>query len=659
MNDVEAATTVRSVEELVGLLGEAAEIEHGLMCCYLYAAFGLRTDDGELPPDQLASVRAWRRAIMGVAVEEMAHLALVSNLMCALGVRPHFGRQNFPVAPGYHPADISVALAPFDRDTLDHFIFLERPEEVDEHDGVGFAPALRYRRGHQGERLTPVARDYATVGQLYAAIDTGLVELCARDGEASVLCGGDCGQVAADLIDLPGMRAITDLASARAAIQAIVEQGEGSSGRVENSHYARFLAIRAEWNGIERDDPGFRPSRPVARNPVMRRPPTPENRVFVDAPDAARVLDLANALYNQMLRCLIQAYGRSSAEPEAQADLVDAGIALMSVMTPVAQALTKLPASADHPGVNGGMTFATMRFYQPFVQGASEWRLLAGRFGELAAGMRAMTGLVPDAEALAARLRSLADKLGRRVADMRSARPEVAQLSGSAGRPPPSHDGPATSTADGGVEIARGRAVTIIFDGKRCIHARHCVLGAPDVFKANTPGTWLFPDAVDAETIVAIAHNCPSGAIQYQRHDGGREETPPPVNVASVRENGPLAFRSELVIAGAASGTRATLCRCGLSRNKPFCDGSHVEGGFIASGEPATGDLIMLVRRDGALVIEPHRNGPLSVSGGLEICAGTGRPVARTTKTKLCRCGHSADKPFCDGTHARVGFEAA
>lgn len=649
---------ITSVEELVGLLGEAAEIEHGLMCCYLYAAFGLKTREDEgLSAAQLATVRGWRQMILGVAIEEMAHLGLVSNLICALGVRPHFGRQNFPVAPGYHPADIAVALAPFDRDTLDHFIFLERPEGVDAQDGRSFASDQHYHRGDQGAaRLTPVARDYATVGELYRTVADGLAALCARDGEARIFCGGDCGQIGPDIVQLPGMRLITDLASAQAAIDAIVSQGEGSDGSVENSHYARFLAIRQEWDALAAADPGFTPSRPVARNPVMRRPPTPENRVFVDAPEAARLLDVGNALYNQMLRCLIQAYGRVGGAPAAKADLVDAAIGLMGVMTPVAEALTRLPASGAHPGITAGMTFATMRFYQPFIEHASEWRLLALRLRELAVGVRASADLVDGAEALAGRLDAMAQTLGRHGEAAPAPGPAIGSPAPLPPQPAPAHDAP--PAANGTIEVAEGEALTILFDGQRCIHARFCVTGAPGVFKANTPGEWIFPDATDAETLVGIARACPSGAIRYARKDGGLEEPAPPVNLLNVRENGPYAVRGTLILADEPIGYRATLCRCGLSQNKPYCDGSHVDGGFAATGEPPTGDLATLAVRDGPLRVAPQRNGPLAVTGNLEICAGTGRAVARVTATKLCRCGQSANKPFCDGSHLRVGFQA-
>jgi uncharacterized Fe-S cluster protein YjdI len=86
----------------------------------------------------------------------------------------------------------------------------------------------------------------------------------------------------------------------------------------------------------------------------------------------------------------------------------------------------------------------------------------------------------------------------------------------------------------------RGREIIIAFDPKRCIHARFCVLQEPGVFKANVVGPWIAPDdATTTEGLVAVAQNCPSGAIQYKRKDGGPEEVAPPVNLIRVRENGP------------------------------------------------------------------------------------------------------------------------
>ena len=208
------------------------------------------------------------------------------------------------------------------------------------------------------------------------------------------------------------------------------------------------------------------------------------------------------------------------------------------------------------------------------------------------------------------------------------------------------------------IQEARGKNVLIRFEGKKCIHSRNCVLGRPDVFVPNAPGEWIQPDAGSAEAVAALAQSCPSGAITYERLDGGEQEPAPKVNVVRVRENGPLAVTGSVEM-GDARLFRATLCRCGASKNKPFCDSSHKEIGFNATGEPPTGDHTeMLAVRDGTVDIGPQLDGPLSVRGNLEIVSGTGRVVARVATARLCRCGQSNTKPFCDGSHIKAGFRS-
>ncbi|MBL8382102.1 MAG: CDGSH iron-sulfur domain-containing protein [Burkholderiales bacterium] len=215
--------------------------------------------------------------------------------------------------------------------------------------------------------------------------------------------------------------------------------------------------------------------------------------------------------------------------------------------------------------------------------------------------------------------------------------------------------------AASGAEVTstKGKAVTILFDGKRCIHARYCVLGAPAVFLANVKGPWIKPDGDSVENVLHTIRQCPSGALTYRRHDGGPEEKPPPVNLVRMRENGPLAIHADMDLKGKGRLQRATLCRCGASKTKPYCDGAHKDVKFAASGEAQPGpDMKPLPRRDGVLRIEPLPDGPYSVSGNMEVVTGTGATIARLTQTILCRCGASKNKPFCDGSHVAAGFKA-
>src|SRR5438445_5158947 len=125
----EAPFVIEHREALIYMLCEAAELEHGIMCQYLFAAFSLkqREDEG-LTESELAAVNRWRTAISHVATEEMLHLALVHNLLSAVGAAPHFARPNLPAPAHHYPAGVNLMLVPFGEPALQHFMFLERPE---------------------------------------------------------------------------------------------------------------------------------------------------------------------------------------------------------------------------------------------------------------------------------------------------------------------------------------------------------------------------------------------------------------------------------------------------------------------------------------------------------------------------------------------------
>ena len=207
-------------------------------------------------------------------------------------------------------------------------------------------------------------------------------------------------------------------------------------------------------------------------------------------------------------------------------------------------------------------------------------------------------------------------------------------------------------------EIIRGQRAAIEFDATKCIHSRHCVLDRPDVFVPNVEGEWIHPDAATPDDIVALARNCPSGAIVARRFDGGPEEAAPLVNTVRVLENGPLAVHATLSVAGEGVGYRATLCRCGQSQKKPYCDGSHVTAAFSATGEPPPKTSTPLPVRGDALAVTPTVNGPLKATGPMEVISGTGHTINRANELYLCRCGQSMAKPHCDGSHKAAGFVA-
>ena len=185
MNDVPAAAAPQAQREfLINALYEASELEHNLMCTYLYAAFSLKGSEADgLSAAEAAAVKRWREVLLGVAIEEMGHLAAVWNITSALGGSPRIGRTNFPLDPGYLPASVVVKLAPFNADTLQHFVFLERPQESAEAEGAGFSYERTYVRGISQPHLTPMATDYDTVGVFYSRRRSGTATL-ARRGES-------------------------------------------------------------------------------------------------------------------------------------------------------------------------------------------------------------------------------------------------------------------------------------------------------------------------------------------------------------------------------------------------------------------------------------------------------------------------------------------
>ena len=621
------------------------------MCCYLFAAYSLRTTDETLDAETRAMLVRWRAAVIDIAKDEMTHLVLVSNLLSALGSAPHLTRPNFPVARGYHPAGIIVSLAPFDRATLDHFIYLERPEGVEIADGAGFPP-FTYRRGLRHGRLVPSAQDYETVGHLYRGIRSGFVRLSESLGETNLFVGDPKVQVGADQFPMRGLSKVRNLEDAKAAIETIVEQGEGSAQDHASSHYRRFAAIRDEYAAKLVADPEVRSARPVARNPVMRHPPDPANLVWIDEEPAATLLDLGNAAYTLMLRSLGAVFAPISLDDDVKSAVTELALLAMRIQAPIAERLTTLPASKDVPGVRAGLTFTVSRSLTPPTDHHA-LRVVAELARNLSNGI--LQHVIVDKERIETAAKSLARLAD--VLDKCSTRSTAPTAVVSA--PQPRAPLPAAETArTEGVQEIRGKSLSILYEGKRCIHSRYCVLEAPKSFLANTPGDWILPDATDVETLVTVAHECVSGAIRYRRHDGGPEESAPPVNVVTIRENGPLAFLADIRLAGQEPMFRAVLCRCGASKNKPFCDNSHHDVHFAATGEPATLATDPLSPRDGALQITPRKNGPNQVTGPLEICAGTGRTVSRVTRAMLCRCGASSNKPFCDGTHVKIGFKA-
>ncbi len=207
-----------------------------------------------------------------------------------------------------------------------------------------------------------------------------------------------------------------------------------------------------------------------------------------------------------------------------------------------------------------------------------------------------------------------------------------------------------------------GEGISVKYDFGRCIHARECVEGLPEVFDPNRR-PWIDADGAAADRVAQVIGRCPTGALKYERTDGGAAEPLPAENVVTVAVDGPLYAWGRLQVMDDGGSlkledTRVAFCRCGASANKPFCDGRHAEAGFkheavLAEEKPAPDGFAP----GGALAVTARPNGPLIVKGSFQIRSADGRQTSfHDGQAALCRCGASGKKPFCDASHKRIGF---
>lgn len=382
----QATLTISDREELIFLLSEASELEHCLCCCYLFAAFSLKRDLEEgLTPTEHEAVTRWERVISGVAVQEMLHLALASNLLTALGASPHFRRPNFPQQSKYYPPSLQMSLRPFDERTLDHFIFIERPEGMDLPDAPGFEALESLPAPSPSAEIEPIELPFSSVGELYRDIEDGFKALTARYGEERVFIGPPRAQATSAYFPIPGLMPVTDLSSALKVIQLIVEQGEGLRGDIENSHYARFLAIRGELDRLRAGRPDFEPARPVMENPFTEPPPDSTGYNIIDHPDVRPISDLFNASYGLMLELLMRFFAHTDESHEELQTLVSTAIGTMlGVIKPLGTMLTTLPATTKGDDPRAGPSFAFYRSINYLPHRDAAWALFDERLAELA-----------------------------------------------------------------------------------------------------------------------------------------------------------------------------------------------------------------------------------------------------------------------------------
>jgi hypothetical protein len=314
----------------------------------------------------------------------MFHLAVVNQLLIALGAAPNFDRPNFPHDCAYYMPDFQIELRPFNEEVMQHFIAVEQP------DGSNL-PAItspEHLTRVEGDMDNEIGADPATfdsVGDVYNRVQAGLTDLVHRLGEENVFIGPPPPPALQRFLEGNGWEPITTLDAAFHDLAHVVEQGEGNSGDNPDSHHEHFVRVLNEYLELSGRHPSFEPARPVLENPFTRTPPEASGPVnLIDDEHAIRVSDLFNEAYVAMLQLLARFFVMTEETEEEGDALCNAAIEVMvRGIVPLGELLARLPAGPSHPGRTAGPSFV-VRTLHPLPYKEAAWRLLRERFGELA-----------------------------------------------------------------------------------------------------------------------------------------------------------------------------------------------------------------------------------------------------------------------------------
>lgn len=381
--------SVHSRHQLINALSQAGELEHLLCCSYLYAGFSLkRTPDDTLDAAETETTRKWQASIMHIARQEMEHLGLVCNLLGSIGAGANFSRPNYPQSRNYLPIDLPFELRRFEQDALDSFIQFEQPHwnQVDTNKDEDW----------------PVP--YSNLQELYEYIRAAFQALDRELGADKLFVGPTDAQITNEnlfqettqnySVNLTGVTAkdpADRLPQAIAIIDQIITEGEGTVSSTGASHYARFCAIREEFDAIknERGD-AFQPAYPLALNP----------RTFIHAADkdgtpitnnlAREVAGLFNLVYETMLMLMIRLYAQTNEDATKTTAIQE--IAFFPLMTmgirPLAEVLVDLPVDDGESGERAGPTFELARHFKFLPHENAAWIVLQEYLDELGSEAR-------------------------------------------------------------------------------------------------------------------------------------------------------------------------------------------------------------------------------------------------------------------------------
>ena len=393
-------------EELLCKLQIAAQLEHNLLCAYLFTASTLKQDGSEfaapVSSDVTSTLSQWKGMVTGVAVQEMLHLSLASNLISAIGGLPFFNRKNFPLDQvPFYPPNFRLDLQPYSIEALIiYYLFeafdpLNMTEDQKEKIRKFVRKMLKASPAERGmkparEAIECVLKEDAvdpieSIGELYLNIARGIV----AQGEGLFIGDPNTQMTDAAVTTLffwaewnpfapdntqplpdprtPNLIGVTDQRSAIQAINTIIMTGEGqaqpwidfvnSLGYTfpainQPSHEATFLSLIKQYAPTLtkwRDKYGvwLQPARPAAKNPY------PANFIPTDAgtpitpvtdPFSAEMITLYNDTYDLMLMLLQRTFGRMDENSFEAGCLIQTTIRTMVyVLGSHAGVLTQLP----------------------------------------------------------------------------------------------------------------------------------------------------------------------------------------------------------------------------------------------------------------------------------------------------------------------------
>jgi CDGSH-type Zn-finger protein len=651
-------------EELIYLLSRASELEHGLACIYLFAAYSLKSDvsEGGMTEEQAEMVRGWCQHLCATAAEEMLHLAQVSNLLTAVGGAPHFKRTNLPMPSSAYPFGIRLSLEPFSQATIERFVCYELPEKgilsaqeqatmepilarVFADQTALIATAYAEEARNNDDNFEPFEVDFKTVGEFYHKIETAFTHI----PEEELFIGPLEAQANARYVDMKGVLvSVVDRVSACAAIEMVVEQGEAPTTAHPDAHFWVFDRVRVQYAEAmaraEQSGVAFEPVRPVVANPMTRFYDDTSGGTIIREPLTHEVADLFNLAYDTMLLMLLRFFAHTDESDRELEELSRATLRMMTtVIRPLADVLTKMPIdSMALPGKTAGPGFGYNRDVHLLPHKVSAWIFFGERLWQLAKaatklrldptipvelyeataalqdlacqfapvdGPRGVAFKFVELKALEAGLgcsiqASLngpylvtnAEKMQNSRGEQIQTRPQMALCRCGQSRNKPFCDGTHAHIGFTGKKLSdrvpdrddtyAGERITVFDNRGICAHSGFCTDNLAAVFRQGQE-QFVDPNGSTVEAIIAAVRNCPSGALSYGFGGVESREEVDQVRemMITVSKDGPYRITGAMALensqgsaeerAQGSSLEHYSLCRCGQSKNKPFCSGMH------------------------------------------------------------------------------------